>query len=95
MSELVIIPLSRPIRAHGQERTHLELREPRPDDVWDLSLQIGGGGGVTLVYGQVLTFGGRLAEIPPSAVRELAPEDCGLLVQAALPFLAPFLGGGT
>ena len=94
MSEPITITLSRPIQAHGTERTHLELRESRPSDVWDLSLQIGGGG-LTLIYGDLMTFAGRLAEIPASSLRALAPADCGALLQAALPFLVPFLAAGS
>lgn len=91
---MVDIVLARPIQAHGRTVEQLQLREPRPEDVWDLRLSVSDSG-VVLVFGDLITFAGRLAEIPPSSVKALAPEDCGQLMQAALPLLVPFLGGGN
>ncbi len=71
------IPLTKPVKAHGEEITELVLREPTSDDVMELGYPflIHGGGAIELrpkVVGQYLV---RLGGIPLPTVKSLAIPD--------------------
>ena len=76
------VPLIKPIPAHGEEIAVLEFREPTTEDIMEIGMpQLmvptadGASVGVEVrpkVIGQYVT---RLAKIPPSSVKALAPAD--------------------
>ena len=84
------ITLSKPVHAHGEEVRVLTLREPVADDIiicgYPLSI---GDGGATPQAGAIAKYIARLADIPPSSVRSLAPAD----FMAAFQVIMHFFGG--
>ncbi|MFM0495592.1 phage tail assembly protein [Paraburkholderia caledonica] len=76
----MIVTLSKPITAHGEEVTQLDLREPTAEDVMEIGfpylvVQSDDGQGVELrpkVAGRYIS---RLAKVPMSSVKQLTVGD--------------------
>lgn len=91
MSGTVIVKLSRPAQAHGEEIKELRLREPNGDDFWNggLPLSFSQGGATSVSMPDLLAMAARLAGVPPSTIRSLPSGDIMTLTQAMLPFFQP------
>lgn len=85
------IKLTKPIKAHGEEVSELELKEPTGRDVQDIGFPY-----LILIVGdeqalqiQVKTVGkyvSKLAGIPPSSVDQLSAGDLNTLTGAVMSF---------
>lgn len=69
--------LSRPIRAHGDDRTTLTLAEPTGKDVREIGLPYKMGADEAIVFDmdKVARYIVRLAGIPMSSVDAMSPAD--------------------
>lgn len=83
------IELTRPIQAHGQEVTALELREPTAGDIMECGYPLAIGDGEAKpqadVVGRLIA---RLAGVPPSAVKAMSMAD----FQTAMGVILGFFG---
>lgn len=81
MSEKTVFKLGRPIEAHGEQVTELQLREPAGQDLLDLGypylVTLGDGEGerIELRPKVMAKYVSRLAAIPPSAVAQISLPD--------------------
>lgn len=91
MNELV---LTKPIQAHGETISVLELREPTGKDVRELGFPYvtTGDAGVRLDAGVVAKYIARLGNIPPSSVDTMSPADLNAISWEVAGF---FLGTST
>lgn len=86
------IPLSRPIQAHGEEVTELDLREPTGEDVIALGypylIVIGDDDSQAMeIRAKVIArYVAKLAGIPPSAINKVSPGDFSRLTGAVMGF---------
>lgn len=94
----IVIPLKKPIKAHGKELAELTLREPTTEDLMQIGSPIliipsaSGEAGMEVrpkVIGAYIT---ALAQIPPSSVKDLHPADFMACQEKLLPLLQ---GGGA
>ncbi|ROP61562.1 tail assembly chaperone E/41/14-like protein [Enterobacter sp. BIGb0383] len=88
------IPLTVPVRAHGDDIGVLELREPTGKDVRELGFPYNANaeGGLKLDAGVIAKYLSRLGGIPPSAVDEMSPVDLNTVSWVVAGF---FLGTST
>ena len=86
MSEPIRVKLSEPILAHGEEIHELVLERPR---MKHMKARDGAAGPVEASI-QVVA---RLANVPPSSIEMMTPEDFQKVEQALLPFFAAFVDG--
>ena len=81
------IKLIKPITAHDQEITEIELREPTTGDVMECGYPLTIGDGVATpnadVIGKIIA---RLSGIPPSSVKQLSVPDFQVCVGVVLGF---------
>jgi hypothetical protein len=87
----MIVTLSKPITAHGEETQELDLREPTAKDVMELGypylvVQGDDGQGVELRPKVVGRYVVRLAKIPMSSVEQLAIADLSALQATIMGF---------
>jgi len=82
MSEPVNVVLTGKITAHGEEVSHLELREPTTEDLMELGHPTlllpsadGAGVGVEVRPKVIGNYIARLGKIPPSSVKQLSLKD--------------------
>lgn len=92
-SKTTPFPLSEPIKAYGEELHILDVRRPNGKDVRELGYpyQMNPDSSVKLLADVVAKYLVRLANLPPSAVDQMAPPD---LNQAGWLVAGFFLGGG-
>lgn len=85
------IKLSKPINAHGEDVSELELAEPSTGDLIDLGdpMTINSDESICFKNDVIAKYISRLAKIPMSSVRELARAD----FIACKTAVAGFLGG--
>jgi hypothetical protein len=90
------IPLSKPIKAHNETLSALEMREPCGQDIIDcgspFSFDIGKG--ARRAYPDAKAIGAMIAQlcaIPPSSVGQLSAQD----FNAAMAQILVFFGGET
>lgn len=89
-------PLSKPIKAHGEEHTELDLAEPTSKDVRELGYPFSavpsanGEPDLKLFPDIGAKYISRLAKIPMSSVDQMAPGDLLLLHTE----ICGFFGGG-
>lgn len=93
----VVIALSRPVRAHGEDISEIELREPTVKDTIEIGqpfLIIVGDGdtGIRIQNKTVAAYIVRLAAVPMSTVEQLTLADFGAAQAAVLGFFGA--GGG-
>ena len=94
---MTTITLVKPIQAHGNEVTELELREPNTGDIaacgspFSLTLPTEEGGGVTIMPNPpaLVALIARLTNIPLSSVRSMSIVDSGVIMGHLVNFLAP------
>ena len=98
----VSIPLSKPIKAHGDEVSELELREPTTKDIIELGLPTliipgadGQSTGIEIRQPVVARYVSRLAAIPMGSVEALAPKDFSLCTAAVMGFFGAGDGEAT
>ena len=77
-----VVPLNKPVKAHGEEVSELILREPVTKDVIELGLPTlivpgadGKSVGIELRQGVISRYVSRLAQIPMSSVEALSLSD--------------------
>lgn len=87
------VPLSKPIKAHGDDVEELALRRPTTEEIIEIGLpQLfvpsadGQGTGVEIRTPIVARYVSRLAAIPMSSVKLLDPKDFSLCTTAVLSF---------
>jgi hypothetical protein len=92
----LIIPLSKPIQAHGEEITELRLRAPTANDV----IQIGNPIALDISTDppratpddrKMAQMIARLADVPPSSIGQMDPNDFTGAIIRTLPFFVPRL----
>lgn len=71
------LQLTKPVRAHGDDISVLELSEPTGKDVRELGLpySVGADQCVSINTGIVAKYIERLAKVPPSTVDDMSPSD--------------------
>ena len=74
-------PLSEPIRVGGEEVTELQLRKPTVDMLGGTKLDVTGDGGIRIDADTVIKVFARLANIPPSAVKQICGDDYMRMVE--------------
>jgi hypothetical protein len=89
----VTVPLSKPIKAHGDEVSELTLREPTTKDVIELGLPTliipgadGQSTGIEIRQPVVARYVMRLAAIPMGSVEALSLSDFSLCTAAVMGF---------
>lgn len=85
------IKLTKPIKAHGEEVTELELKEPTGRDVQDIGfpyliLMTGDDQALQVQVKTVGKYVSKLAGIPPSSVDQLSAGDLSTLTGAVMSF---------
>lgn len=75
MPEIVTVPLSRPIRAQGQDVTALDFRQPSAGDLMDCGFPYGGEDGGKVDTAAVGNLISRLANVPLASVRTMGSRD--------------------
>ena len=88
-----VIPLSKPIKAHGDEVSEISMREPTTKDIIELGLPTliipgadGQSTGVEIRQPVVARYISRLAAIPMGSVESLAVKDFSLCTAAVMSF---------
>lgn len=94
-----VIPLSKPVKAHGDEVSELTLREPTTKDIIELGLPTliipgadGQSTGVEIRQPVVARYISRLAAIPMGSVEALAVKDFSLCTAAVMGFFGSGAG---
>ncbi len=89
----VTVPLSKPIKAHGDDVVELTFREPTTEDVIELGLPTliipgadGQSTGVEIRQPVVARYVSRLAAIPMGSVKALSLKDFSLCTAAVMGF---------
>lgn len=89
----VTVPLSKPIKAHGDDVSELTFREPTTEDVIELGLPTliipgadGQSTGVEIRQPVVARYVSRLAAIPMGSVKALSLKDFSLCTAAVMGF---------
>ena len=90
--ESVRVPLTRPIQAHGETVSALELREPELGDLEGVGVILqqaagGAGGSLKFVLGDFIPVIAAMARIPPSSARRIKARDIGTDIEAVFDFL--------
>lgn len=91
MEKIIIFELSKPIKAHGEVLTKLELREPNGKDVRECGflLEFGKGSKGSINAEVVASYIEILAGIPPSSVNDICARDMQLIGMELSRFFAP------
>ena len=84
----VTVPLSKPVKAHGEDVTELVLREPTVSDTLDLGMPFaidasGESSEIVFRTSVIARYAVRLANVPMGAIKSLAMDDW-LAVQGAV-----------
>ena len=72
---MAAFPLSKPVRVEGEEVTSLTLREPTIGMLGGVKQKITGDGGIEIDVDTVIKVFAKIANIPPSSAKQIAPED--------------------
>lgn len=94
----VTITLTKPISAHGETVGALVLAEPETGDIIDIGTPFlivpsaGGESAIEIRNKVVAAYVAKLARIPPSSVRALAPGDFSACTAAVLSFFGQAAG---
>lgn len=88
MTQDTVIPLTKPISAHGEEITELTLREPTGKDIRvnGYPFTASGDGQIILIGASVCKYISTLAGIPASSVDALSATDFNALGWAVAGF---------
>ncbi|WP_413722696.1 phage tail assembly protein [Sodalis sp. RH24] len=73
----MILELTTPISAHGEEISQIDLRDPTGKDVREIGYpyQMNPDESVKLLAGVVAKYIARLGNVPPSSVDTMSPSD--------------------
>lgn len=83
------VKLFKPVIAHGNEIASLAFREPTGDDIIQCGFPVHMGETVsTINTAAIAKYISRLAQVPPSTVRQLSAADFQRCVGAIIPFFA-------
>lgn len=91
MSDKNTLPLSKPIKAHGEEISSLTFRDMTGEDLLDVGsapFMNDEKGRIHMNFAVTGDYIVRLAGIPPSSVKQMAPAD----IMAAYAMVARFFG---
>ena len=91
MTDKIKVTLKHAIEAHGQTVKILELKEPTLGVLDDVEISIKGDGSVRLNLGDIHKLVANMADIPPSAAKEIRVSDMGTISKAVMGFLSEFL----
>jgi hypothetical protein len=86
------VQFKKPILAHGEEVSEIELREPTGKDVMELGfpylviISDGDDQAIEVRAKVVGKYVSRLAGIPPSSLEKVSPEDFSMLMGVVLGF---------
>jgi len=85
------ITLTKPVTAHGEEVTELDLREPTARDVQDLGFPYiviisDGGEAIQLQAKTIGKYASRLGGVPPSTIDLMSAADLSALSGAVMGF---------
>ena len=78
--------LSEPIRVGGEEVTELTLRKPTVEMLQGTKLEVTGDGGIVMDANVVMKVFGKLADIPPSSVKQISGDDYMRMVEVYTSF---------
>ena len=73
--------LSEPIRVGGEEVTELTLQKPTVDMLQGTNFATTGDGGILMDADVVIKVFGKLANIPPSSVKQISGDDYMRMVE--------------
>jgi hypothetical protein len=94
MEDVVKVPLKHPIEAHGEKVSELELKEPTLGVLDDVEITVKGDGSVALNLGDLHKLVANMADIPPTAAKQIRVSDMGEIAKAVMGFLSEFLPTG-
>ena len=86
--------LSEPIRVGGEEVTELTLRKPTVDMLQGTKLAVTGDGGLLVDADVVMKVFSKLADIPPSSVKQISGDDYMRMVEVYTRFFGKSLETG-
>ena len=89
MSEPLVIKLSRPIEAHGEQVTELRIDELTVGMLEGIEIRVDQTGAMVWDLGSIARFLSNAAAIPPSAAKRIAVRD----LIGAREALQDFFGG--
>ena len=76
------VTLSAPVQAHGEEIVLLRFRKPKGRDFKQISAE-----SMEQPFAMLLDFAAVLADVPPSTMDELEPEDVKAVCEVVGPFM--------
>ncbi|MDR1276383.1 MAG: phage tail assembly protein [Candidatus Accumulibacter sp.] len=79
----IVVPLSRMVLVHGEEKNEIELHEPTAGDLRSLPI------GEKLTIDTLLNIAASASGWPPSSIDKLAAADTFKIVEALGSFLEP------
>ncbi|HGW6102662.1 TPA: phage tail assembly protein [Citrobacter werkmanii] len=87
---MITVTLSKPIQAHGDEISVLELEVPSFEQMQKLGtpVKLDAAGDYTVNTAVALRYVPELAKVPPSSLKELGPYDLDSLCWAVWRFFA-------
>ena len=88
------LKLSKPIRSEGEDKTELALREPTLGMLDGVYLKISMEGELNIDLGAVRILLGRMADIPPSAAKQISVRDAFAAKDIIADFFGDFLPTG-
>ena len=94
--EGTVIKLSKPISAHGETIAQLSLSEPTLAILDDVELfSVKGDGSIKINFGDLHKIIAGMADIPPSAAKNIALQDLKQLIPMVTDFFGvpPPIGG--
>lgn len=85
---MISVPLTKPVQAHGEELTALELQDPTFEQIQKLGVpvSIDGNSNFTINTQVALKYVPELAGVPPSSLKELGAFDLNNLCWAVWKF---------
>jgi hypothetical protein len=89
-----VVTLRKAIQAHGAETKVLKFREPNGDDIMECGMpfDIHPGGTINLNTKAIGQYIARLADIPPSSVKQLSAGDFAACVNVVAGFFGDAMG---
>ena len=99
MSDTISIPLTQPLKAHGEEITELTLRQPKAKDCAQIGLpytiKMDDDGGQQMVINAAIAarFLSQLAAVPTSTIHAMTVADFNAAIGVLLGFFGEAPGG--
>lgn len=96
MADIVTLPLAKPITAHGETLSALELRPPTVKELRACgSPKRVGAGGIVVEYEACAQLLSRICAIPPSSIDQMDPGDFDEACWRLVGFMTPSSAGET